>query len=235
MANSRIFITGVAGFLGSHLAEWALSQNYEVAGCDNLSLGNKKNIPKGLEFYEYDILDLEKNKKYLSRVDVVFHAAAYPYDNFSLFSPYKVVKNTFATTASVLTAAISNGVKRFVYCSSMSRYGNNKSPFVEDMVAQPLTPYGVAKASGENLVKSLSQVYDFEYVICIPHNIFGSRQVHNDPHRNAVSLIINQMLQNRSPIIYGDGKQKRGFTPIQDLIPLFQGLLFSKKNRKSGD
>lgn len=229
MANSRIFITGVAGFLGSHLAEWALSQNHEVVGCDNLLLGNKNNIPKGVEFYEYDILDVEKNKKYMVGTDVVFHAAAYPYDNFSLFSPFKVVENTFSTTASVLSSAISNNVKRLVYCSSMSRYGNNISPFVEDMEPRPLTPYGIAKTAGENLVKNLAQIYNFEYVICIPHNIFGPKQVYNDPYRNAVSLIINQMLQNSSPVVYGDGEQKRCFSPIQDLIPLFQKLLFSEK------
>lgn len=231
MKNFRIFVTGVAGFLGSHLAEWALSQNHEVVGCDNLSLGNRRNIPKGVEFYEYDILDLEKNKKHMTGVDVVFHAAAYPYDNFSFFSPFKVVENTFAATASVLSASIANSVTRFVYCSSMSRYGSNNSPFTEDMNPQPLTPYGIAKMAGENLVKSLAQVHNFEYVICIPHNIFGPRQVYNDPYRNAVSLIINQMLQNRSPVIYGDGEQKRGFSPVQDLIPLFQELLFSEKAR----
>ena len=229
MKASRIFITGVAGFLGSHLAKWALSKNYEVVGCDNLSLGSKANIPKGVEFHEYDVLDLEKNKKFIAGADVVFHSAACPYDNFSLFSPFKVVENTFSTTASVLSASIFNNVTRFVYCSSMSRYGNNKSPFVEEMNPQPLTPYGVAKTAGENLVKSLARVHNFEYVICIPHNIFGPNQVYNDPYRNAVSLIINQMLQNRSPVVYGDGEQMRGFSPIQDLIPLFQGLLFSKK------
>ena len=231
MKAFRIFITGVAGFLGSHLAEWALSQNHEVVGCDNLSLGNKCNIPKGVEFYEYDILDLEKNKEHMTGANVVFHAAAYPYDNFSLFSPFKIVENTFSTTASVLSASIANNVTRFVYCSSMSRYGSNNCPFTEDMDPQPLTPYGIAKTAGENLVKSLAQVHNFEYVICIPHNIFGLRQVYNDPYRNAVSLIINQMLQNRSPVIYGDGEQKRGFSPIQDLIPLFQGLLFGKKTK----
>ena len=231
MKSSRIFITGVAGFLGSHLAQWALSKKYEVLGCDNLSLGNRNNIPKGVEFYEYDILDLEKNKKYMAKADVVFHSAAYPYDNFSLFSPFKVVENTFSTTASVLSAAISNNIKRFVYCSSMSRYGDNQTPFTEEMEPRPLTPYGVAKVAGENLVKSLAQVYNFEYVICIPHNIFGPRQIYNDPYRNAVSLITNQMLQDRSPVIYGDGEQKRGFSPIQDLIPLFPELLFGEKSK----
>ena len=231
MGSSQVFITGVAGFLGSHLAEWALSQNHEVIGCDNLSLGKKINIPKGVQFYEYDILDLKKNNKYMAGSDVVFHAAACPYDNFSLFSPFKVVENTFSGTASVLSASISNNIQRFVYCSSMSRYGNNKSPLTEDMEPQPLTPYGIAKTAGENLVKNLAQVHDFEYVICIPHNIFGPRQIYNDPYRNAVSLITNQMLQDQSPIIYGDGEQKRGFTPIQDLIPLFHGLLFSEKTK----
>ena len=229
MKPLRVFVTGVAGFLGSHLAEWAVSQGHEVSGCDNLSLGRKNNIPDGVKFYEYDILDLEKNKKYLSGADVVFHAAARPYDNFSLYSPFQSARDVFSGTASVLSASIFNKVKRFVYCSSMSRYGNNKSPFVEKMTAQPLTPYGVAKAAGENLVIRLSEVHHFEYVICIPHNIFGPRQVYNDPYRNAVSLIANQMLQDRSPIVYGNGEQKRAFSPIQDLIPLFPEILFGKK------
>lgn len=229
MKTPHIFITGVAGFLGSHLAEWAISQHYEVSGCDDLSLGNRNNIPDGVKFYKCNILDLEKNTKYLVGVDVVFHAAAYPYDNFSLYSPFRIAQNVFSGTAAILSASIFNKVKRFVYCSSMSRYGDNSSPFVEEMKAQPLTPYGVAKASGENLVMRLSEVYDFEYVICIPHNIFGPRQVYNDPYRNAVSLIVNQMLQGLSPVIYGDGEQKRGFSPIQDIIPLFQKILFGKK------
>lgn len=231
MSQKTIFITGVAGFLGSHLAEWALSQNHKVIGCDNFSSGHKKNILKGVQFYEYDILDLEKNKKYMEGSDVVFHAAASPYDNFSLFSPFKIVKNNFSATASVLSASIFNNVQRFVYCSSMSRYGNNKSPLTEEMNPQPLTPYGIAKSAGEDLVKKLAQVHNFEYVICIPHNIFGPRQTYNDPYRNAISMITNQMLQNRSPIIYGDGEQKRGFTPIQDLIPLFHSLLFGRKTK----
>ena len=229
MKNSRIFITGVAGFLGSHLAKWALSQNYEVLGADNLSLGHKKNIPKGVQFYEYDVLDLEKNKKYLKNIDLVFHASAFPYDNFSLFTPFKTVQNTFSATASVLSASIFNKVKRFVYCSSMSRYGDKPSPFQEDMNPKPLTPYAIAKTAGEALVENMAKVHSFEYVICIPHNIFGPQQIYNDPYRNAVSMITNQMLNDKSPLIYGDGEQKRAFTPIQDLIPLFDGLLFGEK------
>ena len=226
MKSSKIFITGVAGFLASHIAKWALSKGHEVLGADNLSLGHKQNIPKGVKFYEYDLLNLEKNKKYIKDVEVVVHCAAYPYDNFSLFAPFKVIQNTFSVTASVLSAGIFNSVKRLVYCSSMSRYGNQTPPFTEDKEPKPLTPYAVAKVAGENLIKTMAQVHGFEYVIVIPHNIFGPQQVYNDPYRNAVSLIINQMLNNQSPLIYGDGSQTRAFTPIQDLIPLFEELLF---------
>ncbi len=229
MANPCIFISGVAGFLGSHLAERALSKNYRVIGVDNLSLGNKENVPEGVEFYEYDLLDLEKNKRYTKNVDIVFHAAAYPFDNLSLFSPYQVTQNTFTITSSLLSGSIHNQVKRFIFCSSMARYGQQKSPFTEEMKPQPNTPYGIAKVAGENLVKNLAETHGFEYVICVPHNIFGPRQIYNDPYRNAVSIIINQMLQDLPPFIYGDGEQRRSFSPIQDVVKIFEDLLFSKK------
>ena len=224
-----IFISGIAGFLGSHLAEWALSKGYRVAGCDNLSAGRKENVPEGAEFYQYDLHDLKKNKKYTRDVDVIFHAAALPYDNLSLFSPYQITDHIYTITASLLSAAVENNVKRFVYCSSMSRYGNAPNPFTEDLTPTPVTPYGLAKVAGEHLIRSLSEVHKFEYVICVFHNIFGIRQIYNDPHRNAVSIIINQMLQDRSPLVYGDGEQTRGFSPVKDVLGLFEGLLFSEK------
>jgi len=229
----RIFVTGVAGFLGSHFAKWAIDEGYEVIGADNLCLGHKNNVPDGVKFYEYDLIDREKNKKLLKAVDFVFHAAAYPYDNFSLYAPFKVTQNTFSVTASVLSASLYNQVKRFIYCSSMSRYGNHKTPFTEDMTPKGLTPYAVSKIAGENLIKTLAQVHNLEYVICVPHNIFGPQQVYNDPYRNAVSMIINQMLNKKSPVIYGDGEQKRVFTPVQDLFSLFPALLLedSLKNQ----
>ena len=227
-----VFISGIAGFLGSHLAEWALSRGYRVAGCDNLSSGRKENVPKGAEFYQYDLHDLEKNKQYTRDVDVVFHAAALPYDNLSLFSPYRITDHIYTITASLLSAAIENKVKRFVYCSSMSRYGSAPAPFTEDLTPSPVTPYGLAKVAGEELIRSLAEVHKFEYVICVFHNIFGIRQIYNDPHRNAVSIIINQMLRDRSPLVYGDGEQTRGFSPIKDVLGLFEDLLFAEKTNR---
>ena len=229
MNKKFIFISGIAGFLGSHLAEWALSKGHRVAGCDNLSAGRKEHVPIGAEFYQYDLHDLEKNRKYTQGADVIFHAAALPYDNFSLYSPYKITDHIYTITASLLSAAIENDVKRFVFCSSMSRYGNAPSPFTEDLSPSPVTPYGLAKVAGENLIHALSKIHKFEYVICVFHNIFGIRQIYNDPHRNAVSMIINQMLRDRAPLVYGDGEQVRGFSPVKDVLGLFEDLLFSEK------
>lgn len=224
-----LFISGVGGFLGSHLGEWAVSQNYRVIGCDNFSSGLRENVPKGVEFHEYNLADFEKNKKVLKDVDVVFHAAALPYDSLSVCSPYEITHHTYSLTASVLGASVQNHVRRFVFCSSMSRYGNQASPFKEDVSPKPVTPYGLAKLAGEKLVINLAEIYGFEYVICVPHNIFGPRQRYDDPYRNAVSIIINRMLQDKSPIVYGDGEQRRCFSPIKDVVSVFESLLFSKK------
>ena len=215
--------------MGSHLAEWALRQNYHVIGCDDFSLGRRENVPKGVEFYEYDLLDLEKNKKRTKGADAIFHAAAWPYDNFSLYAPCKAAESSFSATASLLSAAAQNNVRRFVFCSSMARYGNSPSPFTEDMPPKPVTPYGIAKTAGESLTQSLAAVHGFEYVICVPHNIFGPRQIYDDPYRNAVSIIINRMLQGKPPLVYGDGEQKRSFSPVRDVILMFEALLFSEK------
>ena len=229
MNEKKIFISGCAGFLGSHLAEWALSKGHHVTGCDNLSSGRRENVPSGVKFYEYDLHDLEKNKLYTQNADVIFHAAALPYDNLSLFSPYEITDQVYTVTASLLSAGITNKVPRFVFCSSMARYGNSPTPFTEDLQPAPVTPYGVAKTAGEQLIQSLAKVHKFEYVICVFHNIFGVRQTFDDPHRNAVSIIINQMLRDRPPLVYGDGEQKRCWSPVDDVRALFHDILFSEK------
>jgi UDP-glucose 4-epimerase len=110
-------------------------------------------------------------------------------------------------------------VKRFVYCSSMSRYGEQeKVPFTEDMVCNPQVPYAVAKVASEQIVKQLCELNDIEYSILVPHNIIGPRQKYDDPFRNVAGIMINRILQNKQPIIYGDGEQKRCFSFIDDVV-----------------
>jgi UDP-glucose 4-epimerase len=225
---SRIFITGVAGFLGSHLADRMLEMGHEVVGCDNLIGGYLDNVPQGVEFHEADCNDLKTMKEIMKGSDVVYHCAALAYEGLSVFSPHIVNQNIYGITSSVLSAAVSNNVKRFVLCSSMARYGTNKVPFTEDMTPKPQDPYGISKYASELLVKAMAKAHGFEYVIAVPHNIIGPRQKYDDPYRNVASIMINLMLQNRQPIIYGDGKQMRCFSFVNDVLQCLEKLAFDK-------
>lgn len=221
----KIFITGVAGFLGSHLADCFLRRGDTVIGCDNLLGGYLDNVPDEVEFFQYDCKYLNSMKKIMKGVDCVYHCAATAYEGLSVFSPHLVTQNTFQISASVISAAISAGVRRFVYCSSMARYGTqDRIPFEETMIPKPQDPYGIAKLAAENLLINLGQIHKMEYVIAVPHNIIGPRQKYDDPYRNVASIMINLMLQGRQPIIYGNGEQKRCFSIVHDDIQILEKM-----------
>lgn len=229
MSYSRVFVSGVAGFLGSHIADMLIKKNYTVVGCDNLSGGDKSNVPSKTQFFNYDCSDLQKNIMSTKKVDIVVHAAAAAYEGYSVFCPNYVTQNILNNTISLLTAAIRNGVKRFIYFSSMSRYGENELPFREDLTPRPLTPYGIAKFASEQMVKQLCTTHGLEYVICVPHNIVGARQKYDDPFRNVAAIMANRMLQGLQPIIYGNGEQKRCFSDVRDTLQVFEQLITEDK------
>src|SRR3989338_3048699 len=213
------FITGVAGFLGSHLAENLLKEGHRVVGCDNLVGGYLDNVPVGVELHMADCLDNAKMTELMRGVDVVYTTAAYAYEGLSVFSPHIVTQSIYGVAVSVVTAAIANRVKRLIQCSSMARYGTQPViPFTEDMAPLPQDPYGIAKYAAELTVRNLCEVHGMEYVIAVPHNIIGPRQKYDDPFRNVASIMLNLMLQGRQPIIYGDGEQKRGFSFVNDVV-----------------
>jgi UDP-glucose 4-epimerase len=217
--KQKIFITGVAGFLGSHLADALIKDGHEVVGCDNLIGGYLDNVPEDVEFHQVDCGYLNTMKKLLQGVDIVYHTACTAYEGLSVFSPHLICQNTFQIVASVASAAISSGVKRFVNCSSMARYGKqDRVPFTEDMTPKPQDPYGISKLAAEQLLDVLSGVHGMQVVHAIPHNIIGPRQKYDDPYRNVASIMINLMLLGRQPIIYGDGNQKRCFSFVGDDI-----------------
>ena len=214
----KVFISGVAGFLGSHLAEAYTRSGIQVVGCDNMIGGDLQNLPEGIEFREADCGDVEAMKPLLSGVDLVYHCGAIATEGLSVFSPAIIAKHVYENTAGLLAAAASKKVKRFVYCSSMARYGEGNPPFREDQPAAPVDPYGIAKYAGELLVANVSETHGMEHVIAVPHNIIGPRQKYDDPYRNVASIMINRMLQGKQPIIYGDGKQQRCFSFVQDCV-----------------
>ena len=220
----KIYITGIAGFLGSHLAKKLQKLGHEIGGNDNLILGDIENLPKNIKFDDTDCNNFNEMVKNLKGYDVVYHCAATAHEGLSVFSPNFITKNIFQASISVITASIVNNIKKFVFCSSMARYGNQKTPFTEDMKPRPEDPYGIAKVAVEDTLKLLCEVHGMDYNIAVPHNIVGPNQKYDDPFRNVMSIFINRNLQAKPSIIYGDGLQKRCFSYIDDVIYCLEKL-----------
>lgn len=214
----KIFITGVAGFLGSHLADRMIELGHTVVGNDNMLGGYIENINPEVEFHRVDCCDYEAMVNIMRGCDVVCHAAATAHEGFSLYSPHFITTNIYGASVSTITAAIKVGVKKFVYCSSMARYGNLPIPFVETQIPQPVDPYGIAKVAGEDTLKCLAELHGMDWVIAIPHNVIGPRQKYDDPFRNVISIMVNRILQGKPPIVYGDGSQMRCFSYVDDCV-----------------
>ena len=232
MKIKKVLITGVAGFLGSHLADALIKKKINVIGIDNLRGGYKDNIPEKVKFYKIDCNDFKKVSKIMKNVDVVYHCAATAYEGLSVFSPNDICKNIFQASVSIFTSAIANNVKRIIFCSSMARYGDQKTPFDENMKTKAVDPYGISKVAAENVLKNLCEINNVDWVIVVPHNIIGPRQKYDDPYRNVVSIMLNRMLLGKAPIIFGDGKQKRCFSYVEDCIYCLEKIISSKSTNK---
>ena len=228
----KIYITGIAGFLGSHLAKRLIDLGHEVSGNDSMIQGELDNLPKNINFHKIDCCNYDEMSRNLKGIDIVYHCAATAHEGLSVFSPNFITKNIYQASISVITASIINKVKRFVFCSSMARYGNQKSPFTEDMAPKPEDPYGIAKVAVEDTLKLLCEVHSMDYNIAVPHNIVGPNQKYDDPFRNVMSIFINRNLQNKPSIIYGDGNQSRCFSYIDDVIFCLEKLALDKKISK---
>lgn len=215
----KVLITGVAGFMGSHLADEFIKRGHAVVGIDNLLGGYYENVPSAVEFYAKDLGDFDLVNEHFIGVDLVVHTACTAYEGLSVFSPALVTRNTSHIATVALSSSIKHGVKKFVHMSSMARYGTQDIvPFVESMTPKPQDPYGISKYATELLIKNLCETHGMKYVILVPHNIIGPRQKYDDPFRNVASIMINRMLQGKQPIIYGDGSQMRCFSFIQDVV-----------------
>ena len=230
--SKKVLVTGAAGFLGSHLSEKLSDLGHEVIGIDNMIGGYEDNVPKNIKFQNIDCCDFEKIKKIMKNVNVVYHCAATAHEGLSVFSPFEITKNNYLASVSIFTAAVNEKVDRLIFCSSMARYGDQKAPFVETMKPNPVDPYAISKVASEEVLKNLCELNKIEWVIAVPHNIIGPRQKYDDPFRNVVSIMINRMLQGKAPIIYGDGKQTRCFSYIDDCLSCLLPMLNQKNLNK---
>ena len=223
--KKKILVTGVAGFLGSHLAERFIKLGHEVIGIDNMIGGYEDNIPNKIKFYNFDCCDLKNIDIIMKKVDVVYHCAATAHEGLSVFSPIEITRNNYLASITIITSAINHNVKRIIYCSSMARYGQGKTPFHEEMEPKPIDPYGISKVAVEKVLTNLCNLNNIQWVIAVPHNIIGPRQKYDDPFRNVVSIMLNRMLLGKPAIIFGDGKQKRCFSYIDDCIYCLENML----------
>jgi UDP-glucose 4-epimerase len=213
-----VLISGVAGFLGSHLADHFLADGWDVVGVDNLLGGYLDNVPAGVAFHEADCNDVARMRDLLAGVDVVYHCAATAYEGLSVWAPHHVTQNVVTATTGLASAAVARGVRRFVLCSSMARYGAAPVPFTEETPARPVDPYGIGKLAAELFVRNLAETHGMEWVIAVPHNIYGPRQRYDDPYRNVAAIFVNLLLQGRPVVLYGDGSQQRCFSYVSDVV-----------------
>lgn len=227
----KVFITGISGLLGSTLAKYLLAKgNYEVVGIDNGIGGVEDNIPAGATYYHGDITDTAFLKTVMEGADVVFHAAALPYEGLSVFSPTITATSIVSGTLSVAIAALHNKVRLLINCSSMARYGDQTPPFTEDMNPKPVDPYGLAKVQAEQHLALLSKIHGLNYVTVVPHNVIGIGQRYFDPFRNVVGIMINRTLQGKPIVVYGDGEQKRSFSNAIDCIKAIEKIMLSDRD-----
>ena len=233
-SKGRVLITGIAGLIGSHMAEYLLKLGYVVYGVDNLSGGYKSNIPKGVEFYKADLSkDIGKIFEEV-KPDYVYHFAAYAAEGLSPFIRKFNYTNNLLCSANVINECIRHEVKKIIFTSSMAVYGEGNPPFKENDQPDPQDPYGIAKYAVEmDLAQAYSQ-FGLRYSIVRPHNVIGIRQNIWDKYRNVIGIWIRRILRGESILIFGDGKQKRAFSdvrfclePMEQLLYHYDGLVFN--------
>lgn len=215
-------VTGIAGFIGSHVAEALLESGQEVIGLDDLSGGFLDNVPPGAVFYRGSVLDAQLLSKVFRehKIDVVYHLAAYAAEGLSHFIRAFNYENNVVGTMRLVNESVKAEVRCFVFTSSIAVYGANQTPMVESLVPAPEDPYGIAKYGVELDLAAARHMFGLNSVIFRPHNVYGERQHIGDRYRNVIGIFMNQIMAGLPMTIFGDGTQTRAFSYIADVAPI---------------
>jgi len=219
----KTLVTGGAGFIGSHVTEELVKRGHDVTVLDDLSGGFTDNIADGTKFVQAGIDDAELVNRLFERerFDYVCHLAAYAAEGLSHFIKRFNYNNNLIGTVNLINASVNTGVRCFVFTSSIAVYGGSPVlPMTEQTPAHPEDSYGIAKLAVEQELKVCKQMFDMNYVIFRPHNVYGERQNIGDKYRNVVGIFMNQILQDSPMSIFGDGAQTRAFSYIGDVAPI---------------
>jgi UDP-glucose 4-epimerase len=228
----KIIVTGGAGFIGSHLVDALVEDGYEVHIVDNLSAGKKENVNSKAILHIVDIRDKEKLIPIFKNAEYVFHEAAVPQVQYSIENPIETNEINVGGILNVLEASRLNGAKRVIFASSCAIYGNqDKLPLMEEMIAQPLSPYATQKYIGEAYMKLYSQIYKLETVCLRYFNVYGSRQSVNGSYPLVIAKFLDLKKQNKPLQIVGSGDNTRDYVSVKDVI---KANLLAMKNDKVG-
>jgi len=220
--NSRILVTGAAGFIGSHVCRHLVVKGHEVIGLDDLSGGFCDHVPAGVQFVEGSVTDSQLVDRLFAEhhFEYVFHLAAYAAEGLSHFIKRFNYTNNLIGSVNLINASVNHNVKCFVFTSSIAVYGRNQLPMVEGAVPQPEDPYGIAKYAVEMDLRESHEIFGLNHVIFRPHNVYGENQNLGDRYRNVIGIFMNQIMQNQPMTIFGDGTQTRAFSYIDDVAPV---------------
>lgn len=226
----NILITGVAGLLGSRLADWILinKPEYSVFGIDDLSGGYEDNINPKIKFYKSNLVTDSISEIFsIHKFKYVFHFAAYAAEGLSPFIRAYNYDNNLKSTAKIINESINHNVQRLVFTSSMAVYGHGeKKLFDESQIPAPIDPYGVAKYACEMDIKIAGEQHGLDWCIIRPHNVYGINQNIWDKYRNVLGIWMYQYIKGKPMTIFGSGLQTRAFSYVDDsLEPLWKAAL----------
>jgi UDP-glucose 4-epimerase len=233
----NVLITGVAGLLGSRLADWILENDPDVTviGIDNFSGGYVENINSGVKFYKLDLTrDSISDLFQKYDIDYVFHFAAYAAEGLSPFIRGFNYDNNLKSTARILNQCIKHDVKRLIFTSSMAVYGHGEDQaFDEKQTPCPIDPYGVAKYACEMDIKIAGEQHGLDWCIIRPHNVYGAKQNIWDKYRNVLGIWMYQHLNGKPMTVFGLGNQTRAFSYIDDsLRPLWNAAMEPRASKQ---
>jgi UDP-glucose 4-epimerase len=233
----KFLVTGGAGFIGSNICKSLVSQGCFVRVVDNLLTGKKSNLSgiiDKIEFIEADMGDQNVARSAMKDIEVVLHEGALPSVPRSVDDPAASHRHCVDATFTLLLAARDAKIKRFVYASSSSAYGDTPTlPKVETMPTQPLSPYAVGKLVGEYYCSVFCRVYGLETISLRYFNVFGPQQDPTSQYAAAIPAFVTSILNQKPPTIYGDGEQSRDFTYVDNVVEA--NLLAARAKRTAGE
>ena len=231
----KVLITGVAGLLGSRLADHLVSKDIQVIGIDNLSGGYIENVNPKVIFYNIDLQDIKLRDIFEQhKPTFVYHFAAYAAEGLSPFIRTYNYDNNLKATAAIVNECIRHSVNRLIFTSTLAVYGHGEGGmFDESQTPNPIDPYGVAKYACEMDIQIAGEQHGLDWCIIRPHNVYGIKQNIWDKYRNVLGIWMYQHLNNEPLSIFGDGTQTRAFSYIDDsIIPLWRAAVYPDASKQ---